>query len=149
MTTKNVLILSSAILLATLILGLTYYAVSINKQQSIEKQQRLELEYERQKQADDELKKEEVRLALDACITDAKESHSDQWYSECKTRGKLTSRCQELEDEYVKENKKPDIFYRIMKQIECTCSLPLEIADRIDEKLENDKAGCFKRYPQL
>ena len=48
MNTLNKLILPVAILLSCLILGGFYYASEVNKQKSIEKQQQLKIEQEKQ-----------------------------------------------------------------------------------------------------
>lgn len=106
------IILALAILLSAVILGGSYIAVEYNKQQSIEEQKRLELEYARQEQLDLEAKeqqaKEEIQQGLETCLSNANESYNNQWYEECKALGKLTRKCTELEkmtiDEYAKEN---------------------------------------------
>lgn len=102
--------------------------------------------------------KEETEQALNTCIADAEKSYSNQWYKECKGRGALTGRCISLHemtfDEYVEEENIPDDkrldalvdFYK--EKNECSCRLPLDLADRVNKSLQDDKDECFKRYPQ-
>lgn len=107
--------LPATILMASIILGGFYYASQVYKQKSIERQQQLEIEQEKQAQATKKLKekkaKEEAEQALDACMAEAEEQYSDAWYRECKSRGKLTSRCISLKEmtfeEYSDENPPP------------------------------------------
>lgn len=147
LTKLNKLSLPATILIASIVLGGFYYASEVNKQKSIEKQQ-LKVQ-----QA-----KEEAKQALNTCIADAEESYHDQWYRECKSQGKLTSRCISLHDmtleEYAKEKNIPDDkrftassdFYK--EKDECSCRLLLDNADRIGKTLQDNKDECFKKYPQ-
>lgn len=158
----NKLSLPTVILIASLVIGGFYYASEVNKQKSIERQQQIKLEQEKQEQLNKELKGQEAKTkaeqALNTCLANAEEDYSNQWYGECKTRGLLTSRCISLNemtfDEYAKQNNIPEDkrsdaitdFYK--EKYECSCSLPLNNKDRIDESLQRDKDECFKRYPQ-
>jgi len=158
----NKLTLPATIIISSLILGGFFYASQVNKQKSIEKQQQIKIEQERRGQLDKELKKQEDKTkaekALNTCIADAEEDYSNQWYGECKSQGKLTSRCISLHDmtleEYAKERNIPDDerftvfsdFYD--EKNDCSCRLLLDNADRINKSLEDDKDRCFKKYPQ-
>jgi len=138
-----------AIVISAVVLAIGFYAVQYNKQQSIEKQQIT-------KEIKEQQAKKETEQALNTCIVNAESSYSDQWYKECKSQGKLTSRCISLKkmtlDEYEKQN--PDKtkldaiidFYK--EQDECSCRLPLDNADRINKTLQDNKDECFKKYPQ-
>jgi len=149
-----------AIVISAVVLAIGFYAVQYNKQQSIEKQQQIKIEQDKQDQLAKEIKEQQVKKeteqALNTCIVNAESSYSDQWYGECKSQGKLTSRCISLKemtlDEYEKQN--PDKtkldaiidFYK--ERDECSCRLPLDNADRINKTLQDNKDECFKKYPQ-
>ena len=102
--------------------------------------------------------KQQAEQALNTCMADAEERYSNQWYTECKSRGELTSKCISLKemtfDEYVKQNniaqdKRLDAlidFYK--KRDECSCRLPTAIANDLGDYRDGLKAECFKRYPQ-
>lgn len=187
----NNLSLPTVILMASLVIGGFYYAGGVNKQKSIERQQQIEIEQKKQEQLDKELKEQKVKAeaeqALSACIADAEESYSNHWFRECKSQGKLTSRCISLHDmtleEYEKEKNTPDDKKFTAEEIkrrqdyardvlkwsedeiqratsvemaktdyykekdECSCSLPLDNADRINKALQDDKDECFRKYP--
>jgi len=158
----NKLSLPAVILIASIILGGFYYASQVNKQKSIEKQQQIEIKQKRQEQLDKELKekqaKEEAGRALNACIADAEEIYSNQWFRECKSRGLLTNKCISLKemtfDEYAEQNNIPQDkrieamldFYK--QRDECSCRLPTSIADKFGEYRDKLKDECFKKYPQ-
>ena len=90
---KNKLILPISIILGTVILGGFYYASQVNKQNSIERQQQIEIEMERQERIDEQQAREEAKQALNDCIADAEFNYQVRWYEECKSLGKLTNRC--------------------------------------------------------
>lgn len=96
----NKLSLPAVILIASLILGGFFYASQVNKQRSIERQQEIKIEQEKQA-------KKEAQQALNTCITNATVNYSDRWYRECKAQGKLTSKCIDINelsfDEYLKK----------------------------------------------
>lgn len=162
MERTNKLLLSIVTLITAVILGGFYYASQVSKQNSIEKQQQIEIEQKQKEQSDKEVKalrdKVLASQALDICISNAEQEYSDQWFSECESLGKLTEKCTSLykstEFEWYKEKKSKGVtenlstadYYKELN--ECTCRLPLEIADRITKKQENDKNECFRRYPQ-
>lgn len=107
----NKLSLPAVILIASIILGGTFYAIQVNKQQSIEKQQQIKIEQEKQDQLAKEIKeqqvKEEAEQALNTCIANAEENYQDRWHKECKAQGKLTNKCIDVNelsyDEYLKK----------------------------------------------
>ena len=118
----NKLALPATIIIASLILGGFFYASQENKQKSIEKQQQIKLQDDRQqreikieqkkqeqlaKEFKEEQAKEEAKQALDTCIGSADENYNYGWWEECKAQGKLTSKCIEIGeltfDEYLKK----------------------------------------------
>lgn len=159
----NKLSLPAVILIASIILGGFYYVNETNKQRSIERQQQIKIDQEKQEQLAKELKgqrvKEEAEQALNACIADAEESYLNQWRRECKSQGLLTNRCISLNEmtfeEYVKQNNIPTGKERLdalidfsKKRDDCACRLSSYYADDLDKNLQNNKDQCFKKYPQ-
>lgn len=170
----NKLSLPAVILIASLILGGFFYASQVNKQRSIERQQEVKIEQEKRDQLAKEPKeqqaREEAEQALNTCLGNAGENYSNNWYRDCKARGALTSKCIELKEltykEYLKkyglttdeEYKRQrgitdDNFFSGLldyakRQDECSCGLPLDLADRNNKSLQDDKDECFKKYPQ-
>lgn len=165
----NKLSLPIVILIASLVIGGFYYASEVNKQRSIERQQEIKLrddrraeeakaEQEKQEQLKEQQANEEAKRALNTCIFSAEENYHENWFRECKSQGKLTSRCISLHDmtfdEYAKQNNIPEDkrsnaitdFYK--EKDECSCRLPLDNADRKNKALQDDKNECFKKYPQ-
>jgi hypothetical protein len=154
------IILSIAILIVALSVG--YYFVLYLPQ----KEQR-QIDLQKQQQQAKDKKEEEIKAqsqqALSDCISDAETNYSNNWFRECKSRGSLTSRCISLHemtfDEYAKQNNIPsgtenigerlkaiDTFYK--ERDDCSCRLPLDLADRLNKILENEKDLCLKKYPQ-
>ena len=160
MRNLNKLSLPATILIASLILGGFYFLSQVSKQNSIERQQLAEIEQKKQEQLDKEVKEkkygEEVKQGLNNCLDEASTKYSNNWGNERETRGLLTERCISLLDmaysDYVKElpyGKRLDTFDDYLKEKEeCSCSLPLTIADRLNDGLDKDKQNCFKIYPQ-
>lgn len=162
----NKLSLPAVILIASIILGGFFYASQVNKQRSIERQQQVKIDQEKREQLEtaikEKLAKAEAEQALNTCIATAEESYSNNWFRECKAQGRATNRCIAIKeltfDEYVKKynisildekDKKLEAMLTFFKeQNECSCSLPLDIADRKNKSLQNDKDECFKKYPQ-
>ena len=166
-----------AILLSAVVLAVGYYAVQYNKQSSIEKQQQIKIEQERQELLAEQQAKEETKQELDTCIATADENYSNQWRRECKAQGELTSKCIDINEldyneylkkygltseEYVKQRnltpKDPDGSFSVSisairdyydrRVNECSCRLATYNADSINEYWEQSKAECFKKYPQ-
>ncbi len=172
---KQKLILPISIILGCIILGGFYYVTQVSQQKSIERQQEVKIQEERrqqevkrQEQEAKELKeqeaKEEIKWALDNCISDAEKNYHRLWHNECKALGKLTSKCIDIVElsynEWVKKYGQVDAdkYYdikefgnsRVIKSKhneDCACRLPTIIADRYGKILETDKEECFKRYP--
>lgn len=167
----NKLLLSATIIIASLILGGFFYASQVSKQRSIERQQEIKLQEERARAEQEKLDqlaaelkeqeaKEQAGRALDTCIAIAEESHSNWWYRNCVSQGKLTSRCALITNltfyEYAQRNNIPTTTEEYQTEAlnfekekdECSCSLPFANADRINESLDKAKAECLKRYPQ-
>lgn len=154
----NKLSLPVTILIASIVVGGFYYAGEVNKQNSIEKQQAIQLQEEKAKADQVKQAQEQAKQGLTTCLATAETTYSDNWYSECKSEGKLTDRCISLHDmtydEYAKQNnisksdllKGIDAFYK--EKADCSCRLLLDNADRINKTLEDNKADCFRQYPQ-
>jgi len=166
----NKLSLPATILIASLVLGGFYYASQASKQKSIEKQQQIEIEQKKQEQFGKELKeqqiKEESEQALNTCISNAESAYSNAWYRECKSSGKLSNKCIDIheltfteyldkygitEDEYKTQRNITDtntfsarFDYLGRRDDECSCRLPLDNADRINEMLKDDKDACYR-----
>lgn len=159
----NKLSLPAVILIASIILGSFYYASQVSKQRSIERQQQTKIDQEKRDQLYKELKekeiKEQVEQALNACITSAEENYSANWRKTCKAQGELSNRCIALNEmtfeEYKKQNPRKSeegldtrVFDFYKERDKCSCSLPLDIADRKNKSLRDEKDECLKRYPQ-
>lgn len=170
----NKLSLPAVILIASIILGGFYYTSQVNKQRSIERQQQIKIEQEKQAQLEKEIKEQQAKTvaeqALSTCMATAEVSYGDRWDRECKTQGKLTSKCIDINElsfeEYLEKYGLTNEEYRKQRNItddggfaamfdyfkrrdeECSCRLLVSTADRFNESLETDKAACFKRYPQ-
>ncbi|OGH80894.1 MAG: hypothetical protein A3I29_00640 [Candidatus Magasanikbacteria bacterium RIFCSPLOWO2_02_FULL_44_11] len=169
----NKISLPATIIIASLVLGGFYYASEINKQKSIERQQQIKIDQEKQDQLAKELKeqetKEQAEQALSTCISDAEEKQTRYWNSECKRLGKIINSCVPILDltfnEYLKDkgltieeykNQRGitdnNIFAGLLdyakRQDECSCALPISLADNANKISADDKAMCFKRYPQ-
>lgn len=159
----NKLSLPATILIASIVLGGFYYAIETNKLKYNEKQQQIKLVEEKTKQ--DQVKQEQNKnkLALDNCLADADTNYSNNWYRECKSEGKLTDKCISLHDmtfnEYAKQNNIPNATENFEKNFaamkdflkqkdDCSCRLAQYNADSINKTLQDDKAECFKKYPQ-
>lgn len=149
---------------------------SIEKQQQIKIEQ--EKQDQLAKDIKEQQAKEEAEQALNTCIDTAGSNYYDSWHKECKAQGKLTSKCIDIKElsfddylkkygltteEYVKQRNltpsDPDnsisVFLSAIRDYrtresgdECSCRLLVSTADRVNESLEQDKAECFKRYPQ-
>ena len=126
----NKLSLPAVILIASVIFGGFYYASQVSKQKSIEKQQQIKIEQERQDQLAKELKEQEVKaevdkraelnaFLLDDCLNTASKNYSANFKEACKTRD-------------LKED----------------CSLPVMVANNLKDWLKDIQSNCFKQYPQ-
>ncbi len=173
----NKLKLPATIIIASIILGGFYFVSQVNKQRSIERQQEIKIEQEKQERLAKKQAKEEAYRAFSNCIANAEENYSDMWTDECKVQGKLTNKCIDVNEldydeylkkygltseEYVKQRnltlKDPDdpssvhlsamFDYIVDRPDECSCRLPTSIADRFNEQLKEAKDRCFKRHPQ-
>jgi len=150
--------LPATILIASIILGGFFYATELNKQRSIESQQQIEIETRKQKELKEQEDKAEAERLLDTCLYDAEVNYSNRWYRECKSRGELTQRCIYLQEttlaDYLEENNlslegNPEVFDEYIKEKDgCSCRLPLDSADRINQSREDDKVLCFRKYPK-
>jgi Sec-independent protein translocase protein TatA len=66
--------------------------------------------------------KDQQKQALQTCLDQADTNHTTNWTNECKDKGI--------------DNTGPN------------CSLPLYIADRVNNISQQDKDNCFKQFPQ-
>lgn len=173
----NKLSLPAVILIASIVLGGSYFASQVIKQRSIEKQQQIKIEQEKQEQLAEQEAEEEAETALNKCLADEQEAYHNQWYKECKRLGKLTSKCIDINelsyDEYLKKyrltseeyvrqrnltpsnpNSTTSVRFSVIwdyitrKSDECSCALPISLADSVGDTLERNKNTCFKKYPQ-
>jgi hypothetical protein len=116
------------------------------------------------------IQKEQTKKELDSCLTDASTSYSNQWYRECKGSGLLNNKCIDLHDlgyqQYLDKYALTEEKYKQQRGItststlaglfdyigryndECSCRLPLSLADRLDGQLKDDKNLCYKLNPQ-
>lgn len=121
-------------IICCVVLGASFMFVQINKQNSIERQQQLQIEreekaeqaqIEREEKAKEakkieeqlkleaeETKKKEARQALDNCLANEHNIYSEAWSDKCEELGKLSNECINLRkmtvDEYIDTNLKDD-----------------------------------------
>lgn len=143
----NKLSLPAAILVGSIIIGGFYYASQINKQTSIEKQESLEIEQSAQVKKAAEEKERENRILVAACLGSAQESYSKNWASNCKanSRSVLTG-YQGCLDRGLSAANCQGVWGTA--DASADCSLPLSLAEVLNENLQKTKEECFKRYPQ-
>jgi len=145
-------------------LSMAYYFVIFLPQKENQKieLQRFEAEQKRlevKQQVEQQKEQEDSKLRLlTQCLNQAGENYHTNWFSECKSQGKLSATCIKLMEmtfeEYIKENNIPDNkrveavseFYD--KRDDCSCRLPSDNARRIEGWEEDAKDECFKKYPQ-
>jgi len=110
-----------AIIGAAFILGFFYYQTQRLKQESIEAQQRLEIQAENdklEKQKKEEKATETVKqIQIDACMREAYDEYIFNWNRGCKSKG--------LKDD---------------------CSLPSAMANGIEDGRKDDEGYCLTRY---
>lgn len=158
--TKYIVAIIISIILGASILGYGYLDYRYKKEaleQQIRTTEQARIEKENKEQAESRSNTAK-QVQLQDCLDETESNYSNQWYRECKSQGKLTSRCISLHEmtleEYAKEKNIPDdkqftVFSDFYKEKdECSCRLLLDNADRIEEGRKNDKAECFKKYPQ-
>lgn len=161
------------ILIAILIIAYSFYhtlvvrpAIQIERKDAEQAKEEMAKE---QARLDEETKKEQSKLDLDNCIADASEQYSNNWFGECKARGLASQWCIENNSldfkSYLSKQKITEKEYREQRGItgdnifsalsdyfkrkeDCSCSLPLYIADRLNDGLKEDKDRCYKLYPQ-
>ena len=108
-------------------------------------------------------KKQEVLDNLNSCISFAESIYNSQWNEECDFLGKLTKECKELlidtfsYDSYLtlkklSSNRGDSNYLSIPDYLDkkgaCSCRLPVTTADRFETTEKNEKADCYKKYPQ-
>jgi hypothetical protein len=122
------------------------------QKQKIQKQE--DIQSQKKQQAEDN------KQALNSCLEDAESNYSKNWRNNCRSRGALPNGCDEdtiyqsFED-YQKQNNLTGskglaeyLKYSTNKEEECTCSLPMVLADSVNGSLKQEKDICFKQYPQ-
>lgn len=156
----------AGILIAILIVAYSFYQVLVVKpEREVKREEAAKIEA----QLAEEQRKTKLETDLTNCLAGAKSNYSSNWFGECKARGLLSQWCIEAEnldfkeyltklgiseEEYKKQRgiKDDNVLSVILDYFErkddCSCSLPLYIADRLDGGLKSDKDICYKQYPQ-
>jgi len=149
-------IISFAILIAALSIG--YYFVLYLPQK-----ERRHIELQEQEQLTRDRERLDRKKALNSCLVEADKTYADQWYRECKSQGKLTDGCISLNEmglgEYAKQIKDIQEFKDVeeisdvikdyeKEKYECSCKLPPVTADSVNNALQNNQDGCFRKHPQ-
>lgn len=117
---KKTIIIAISSVVCAFILGGSFLLVQINKQNSIEKQKLLEISQENKIKEQERLNKILKEEELDRCLSDALWSYHSRWTESCKESG-------------------------IDKKTE-GCSLPIYLAEIMDEYHQKLKDNCFKQY---
>jgi len=127
---RKYITLPISIVMASIVFGAFFYATQLNKQQSIEKQQRLELEennrIEQTKIEQNEVvvrEERKIKEAKENCIVDAHERYVQEGQRACFELG------------YTQED------FDNMK-----CKLPLAELKRLEEKQAKEQEFCLKAY---
>lgn len=123
----NKLSLPAVILIASIILGGFIFASQVNKRRSIERQQEIKIEQEKQ----EPLTKEQREQKLQNCLAEA-----NNWYDEEKQ-----NIIKILEEEKKRYNPYQEF-------IDKNATSRDEIIALLLEELEDYKAECFRKYPQ-
>lgn len=146
----NKLSLPVVILMASIILGGFYYASQVNKQNSIEKQQQIEMEQEKQNQLNEELKEQEAKeqaetqtqlnsQLLETCLSEADSSLENSFIALCRDDKRISGGDETTCSVGEIDNK---ISYMTAS------NLYDSLFKRIIDKRKGDKDECFKKYPQ-
>jgi hypothetical protein len=155
-----------AIIIAVAILGLgamSYVSSEKNRQiEQIKLRQAQQAQDQKTKQLEQvKQEQDEKKQTLDKCLSDARDSYDNSWYSECKSQGLLSQKCISLHDmtfaEYAKQNNIPSLKDNPKENVaamldfdkqneDCTCRLPKYNADTNDKRWEDAKALCAKLY---
>lgn len=103
--------LNKTYIIIAVIIGIVILGYDALNFLSREKDRQLEQsKLQRIKQEQDQAKQDQTQAkqALDICLATAETNYSDNWYTECKSQGRLTDRCISLHDmtfeEYAKQN---------------------------------------------
>ncbi len=149
-----------------------YYLVSLPDYQKAqiqlkEAEQRIQEQKDQDAKMELEKKEQQRQDSLATCISNVESRYSDNWHRECKARGLLSKICIDIkeleykeylekynltEEEYKKQRniKDDNTFSGLLDYIkraeECSCMLPLAIADRLDDGLKEDKDRCSRDY---
>ena len=166
------IILPISILLASVILGGFYYATQANKQESIERQQEMKIEAEKEQKEEEleikekeiglkkekmdkeETKKRENELKKEECIKKAKDHASSTWTLRCRNNKILSNNKELLKDIEKAENNPDDTYYKELlakiKKEEITkydkCALPKSLNEDIIEDNRKDIEQCNELY---
>lgn len=128
----NKLSLPAVILIASIILGGFFYASQISKQRSIEKQQQIKIEQEKQewlveqeaKKQSEQMQREKenlVKIQLNTCLTKARDDYDSI----------VNAFIKALNEGEFKNVSNTELLF-----------------DEAKKDLETEKTECFKRYPQ-
>lgn len=156
----------AGILIAILVIAYSFYNVLVVKP---EREAKREEAAKIEAQLAEEQRKTKLKEDLTSCIVTAESSYSSNWFGECKARSLLSQWCVENHDldfkaylakqgisekEYKEQRGITDdnafstLLDYLKRNENCSCSLPLYIADRLNEGLKSDKDICYKQYPQ-
>lgn len=133
-------------------LSIAYYFVIF-----IPQRENAKIQLQKQEQLKKELKekevmqtKEEAKQALNSCLSQADINGNNFWNRECEGQGLLSQSCIDFlakgTDIYYDKTMTADEIKK--KLVECSCRLPQYNADRVSQSVKDDKAECFKKYPQ-
>lgn len=133
-----------------------FYSLVVQPQREVAKREARQIAEDQEKQK----QREEEKQDRAACIFDAKLNYGNIWSKECGARGLLTEECKKIVEmdfgQYAEERKIPKddaaAYLEASKEYfkkrdECSCSLPLDIADRLNGQLEKEQDRCLKRFP--
>jgi hypothetical protein len=106
------------------------------------------------------LDQEKVRLQtqidLENCLTTAEENYNNNWNNECESQGLLSKPCIKLLklsfNDYVTQSDTPkdNSFEKfneyIEKQEKCSCRLPVNKSDRLEQRMKDARNECYQKY---
>lgn len=150
--------------IAVILIGIAFFYYFViflpqKEQARINQQNQEQLAKEQKEQKE----KEEATKSLNFCLSFAEDNYSSMWNKECDYLGELTTECKDIllntysYNNYVSKKNlsiEPSdknylsVIDYYKKKEECSCRLPTTRADRLNESLKEDKAECYKKYPQ-
>lgn len=161
------------ILIAILVVSYSFYFTLVIKPQGEMVQKEADKQAALIKEATEKEEKKKARQEnktnFDNCIAYTETSYSTSWFRECKARDLLSNLCIDINtlsyDEYLKKYNLSEEEYKNIRGIkndnffaglvdyskrkdDCSCMLPLVIADRLNSDLKDSKDRCYSLYPQ-